>query len=98
MAVRLAGPMETRPEVDYEYDFVSGAVGERRALDSAFVVHYDNAIDGSRDWRQRNLTVVGQQESLCVIGYTPGTTWKKSKQARNLIKAVLDGVEWRPWR
>ncbi len=98
MAVRLAGPMETRPEVDYEYDFVSGAVGERRALDSAFVVHYDNAIDGSRDWRQRNLTVVGQQESLCVIGYTPGTTWKKSRQARNLIKAVLDGVEWRPWR
>ena len=44
------------PQVDYEYDFVGGAVGERRALDSAFVVHYDEPVEGQRDWRQRNVT------------------------------------------
>jgi hypothetical protein len=99
MDVRLAVPMETRPDVDYEYDFVGGAApGDRRGLDSAFVVHYDEAIGGSRDWRQRNLTVVGKGESLCVIGYAPAGAWKKSKQTRGLLKAVLDSVEWQPWR
>ena len=46
MLVRLAGPMDTFPQVDYEYDFVGGEVGERRALDSAFVVHYDEPVEG----------------------------------------------------
>ena len=46
MLVRLAAAMDTFPQVDYEYDFVGGAVGERRTLDSAFVVHYDEPIAG----------------------------------------------------
>ena len=61
MLVRLAGPMETHPQVDYEYDFVGGEVSGHRALDSAFVVEYDAPIDGERKWRQRNLTLVNDE-------------------------------------
>lgn len=98
MLSRLAGPMETSPEVDYEYDFVGGPLGERQVLDSAFVVRYDQPVLGVREWRQRNLTVVGGGESLCVIGYAPAADWKKSKQTRRLLEAVLANVEMRPWR
>jgi hypothetical protein len=94
MLVRLAPPMDTFPQVDYEYDFLGGAVGERRALDSAFVVHYDEPIDGHRDWRQRNLTVIGEGESLCVVAYAPASVWKKSKAARNLLTAVVESVRF----
>src|SRR5436190_13336231 len=31
MLERLAAPMDTAPQVRYEYDFVSGAFGDRRA-------------------------------------------------------------------
>ncbi len=98
MLVRLAPEMESRPKVDYEYDFVGSTVAGRRALDSAFVVRYDQPIDQFRDWRQRNLTVVGTGESLCVIGYSPLPVWKKSKAARRLLDAVMGSVELRPWR
>ena len=94
MMVRLAGPMDTFPQVDYEYDFVGSAVGERRALDSAFVVHYDEPVEGHRDWRQRNLTVVGQGESLCVVAYAPLPLWKKSKPARNLLTSVVESIRF----
>ncbi len=92
MLVRLAGPMDTAPGVDYEYDFVGSAVGERRAMDSAFAVHYDTPIDGHRDWRQRNLTVVGKGESVCVIAHAPLAVWKKSKPARNLLTSIVGSV------
>jgi hypothetical protein len=94
MAVRLAGPMDTFPQVDYEYDFVGGAVGDRRALDSAFVVHYDAPIDGHRDWRQRNLTVIGGGESVCIVAYAPLPVWKKSKPARYLLTAVVESIRF----
>jgi hypothetical protein len=94
MLLRLAAPMDTFPQVDYEYDFVGGTLGERRALDSAFVVHYDDAIEGHRDWRQRNLTVVGQGDSLCVVAYAPQSVWKKSKPARNLLTAVVESIRF----
>ena len=94
MLVRLAGPMDTFPQVDYEYDFVGGAVGERKALDSAFVVHYDEPIDGHRDWRQRNLTVVGGGESVCVVAYAPLPVWKKSKPARDLLAAIVESIRF----
>ena len=94
MLVRLAGAMDTFPQVDYEYDFVGGAVGERKALDSAFVVHYDEPIDGHRDWRQRNLTVVGGGESVCIVAYAPLPVWKKSKPARNLLTAIVESVRF----
>lgn len=98
MQVRLAGPMETRPDLDYEYDFVGGAVGGRQVLTSAFVVHYDAPVAGERDWWQRNLTVAGGGESLCVIGYGPASAMKKAKDARRLLDAVVASVEWQPWR
>lgn len=94
MLLRLAAPMDTFPQVDYEYDFVGGTLGERRALDSAFVVHYDEPVEGHRDWRQRNLTVVGQGESLCVVAYAPLTIWKKSKPARILLTAVVESIRF----
>jgi hypothetical protein len=94
MLIRLAPPMETSPQVDYEYDFVGGALRDRKTLDSAFVVHYDDPIDGHRDWRQRNLTVVGGGESLCLIGYTPLAVWKKQKAARKLLNSVIESVRF----
>lgn len=97
MLVRLAPEAQTSLDVNYEYDFVGGEMGERRVLDSAFVVHYDEPIDGSRDWRQRNVSLVGGGESVCAIGYSPAAAWKKSKVTRNLLNAVLASVEFRPW-
>jgi hypothetical protein len=94
MLVRLAGHMDAFPQVDYEYDFVGGAVGDRKALDSAFVVHYDEPIEGHRDWRQRNLTVIGGGESMCVVAYAPLPVWKKSKPARNLLTAVVESIRF----
>jgi hypothetical protein len=94
MLVRLRGAMDAFPQVDYEYDFVGGVVGNRRALDSAFVVHYDDPVEGHRDWRQRNLTVIGEGESVCVIAYAPVPVWKKSKSARKLLSAVVESVRF----
>jgi hypothetical protein len=94
MLVRLAGAMDAFPQVDYEYDFVGGEVGDRRALDSAFVVHYDEPVEGHRDWRQRNLTVVGEGESVCVVAYVPLPVWKKSKPARNLLTSVVESIRF----
>jgi hypothetical protein len=92
MMERLAPPMEARPEIDYEYDFHEGSVGERRALDSAFVVHYDEPVEGHKDWRQRIVTLVGLGDSVCVIGMSPRSLWKKSKESRTLLDAVMTGV------
>ena len=92
MLERLTGPMETQPQVDYEYDFRQGWIGERQALDSAFIVHYDEPVDGHKDWRQRNVTVVGKGESLCVVSMAPNRVWKKSKEDRALLEAVMTSV------
>jgi hypothetical protein len=94
MLARLAGPMEAQPQVEYEYDYVEGPVGERRALDSVFTVHYDAPVEGHKDWRQRNVTVIGGGESVCVIAYTPKDVWKRSKEARALHDAVLASVRF----
>ncbi len=96
MLERLAGPMDMEPGVKYEYDFVSGPIGHRRALDSAFVVRYDKPILGSREWRQRNLTVVGGGDSLCAIVYAPAKRWQKSAETRALLDAIVASVTFRP--
>lgn len=95
MLERLAGPMDTEPQVKYEYEFVGGVVANRRALDSAFVVRYDQPRHGHREWRQRTITVVGQGESLCVMSYVPRETWKSSAPARALVDSVLSSVTFR---
>ncbi|HLA75976.1 MAG TPA: hypothetical protein VJU18_00190 [Vicinamibacteria bacterium] len=92
MLERLAPETESEPQVRYEYDFVSGPMFDRRALDSAFSVRYDQAIRGHRDWRQRNLTVVGGGQSLCVISYVPAQLWKRSLAARGLVAAVAGSL------
>jgi hypothetical protein len=96
MELRLAGPMETEPHVKYEHDFLSGMIGNRRVLDSAFVVGYDKPQRGSSVWRQRNVTVVGEGESLCAISYAPAARWKKSKPLREELDAVLMSVVFKP--
>jgi hypothetical protein len=94
MTIRLAPPMAMSPQIEYEYDFRDGSLKGRRTLESEFVVHYDEPIEGQRDWLQRNLTVVGGGESLCVIGYTPLAVWKKQKAARNLLNSVIASVRF----
>lgn len=91
----LAGPMDTEPRIKYEYEFVGGVVGNRRALDSAYVVRYDHPRHGHREWRQRTVTVVGQGDSLCVITYVPRQLWKSSPPSRALVESVLGSVTFR---
>jgi hypothetical protein len=95
MLERLAPAMDMEPVVQYEYDFVGGVVANRRALDSAFVVRYDKPVAGAREWRQRNVTIVGNGDSLCAISYAPLALWKKSAQTRALLDAVLGSVTFR---
>jgi hypothetical protein len=96
MLERLADPMKTEPTVRYEYDFLSGILEERRALDSAFVVTYDEEVLGHREWRQRNVTVVGAGESLCAISYAPAKIWKKDAATQALLDAIFASVTFRP--
>ncbi len=96
MQERLGGsPLQAEPQVEYEYDFVGGRIGARRALDSAFRVRYDLPILGFREWRQRNITLVGEGESLCVIAYCPMKLWKKSPETRALLDGVLASITLR---
>jgi hypothetical protein len=95
MLERLAPAMAMDPVVQYEYDFVGGVIANRRALDSAFVVTYEPAVLGQRQWRQRNVTIVGNGDSLCAITYAPLPLWKKSAQVRALLDAVLGSVTFR---
>ncbi len=91
MEARLAGPMQTE-RVTYEYDFLSAEIGPRRLLDSALRVRYDAPVDGEREWRQRNLTIAGPEQSLCVIAHVPLRLWKKSAQVRALVDAVVQSL------
>jgi hypothetical protein len=95
MMVRLAGPMDTSPQIEYEHDFIGGEIAERRTLESLFTVHYDAPFQGHDAWKQRNVTVVGKGESVCVIGYAPAKNWKQSKAVRNLLNAVLGSLEFK---
>jgi hypothetical protein len=99
MLERLADPMKTHPTVRYEYDFLSGVHGvheDRRFLDSAFLVTYDEEVLGHREWRQRNITVVGAGESLCAISYAPAKIWKKDEATQALLDAIFASVTFRP--
>ena len=92
MLERLAPAMKQAPQVEYEYDFLMGEYGPYRVLDSAFVVKYDEPIGGHVAWRQRNLTLVGDGISLCVITYAPHPVWKESKEMQALLKAMAESV------
>jgi hypothetical protein len=96
MMETLAGPIESEPRVEYEYDFLSGTLGPFRVLDSAFVVRYDKPVQGSGQWRQRNVTLVGAGQSLCVISHAPLALWKKEKRLRALIDAILASLTFKP--
>lgn len=90
--IKLLGPMDTSLQVKYEYDFVGGEIGNRRVLDSACEVSYYRPVLGATEWRQRTVTVVGEGESLCAISYAPRALWKKSKETRALLDAILASV------
>lgn len=95
MAERLTGPMDVSPRTRYEYDFVSSTLGQRRVLDSAFEVQYDAPVRGHRVWRQRNVTIVGEGQSLCVMAHVPLPVWKKSRQLQSTLDAVLGSLSFR---
>lgn len=95
MLERLAEAMQIDPRVRYEYDFLSAEQGPHRLLDSAFFLTYDVPVRGHREWRQRNLTIVGGGMSLCVITYCPVPAWKKSADTRALLDSVVRSVELR---
>jgi len=92
MLERLAPEQDASPHLRYEYDFLSGVVGDYRILDSAFEITYDAPVGGQREWRQRNVSLVGKGHSVCVILHAPLKLWKKSKAARELQEAVLRSV------
>jgi len=95
MMQRLASPFDINPDIRYEYDFLSGTVGEMRILDSAFITNYDAPIAGATEWRQRNLTLTGQGHSLCAISYAPLKLWKKSQATKDLVDSVVKSVLFR---
>ncbi len=95
MLERLAAEKDSAPQVRYEYDFLGGEVNEMRILDSAFEVLYDDPVQGSHAWRQRNVTVVGKGHSLCAISYAPAALWKKSKATRATLDGILASVAFR---
>ena len=80
------------PHFRYEYEFMGGAMGDRRVLDTAHAVRYDGPVHGHRDWRQRTVTVVGGGLSLCVMSYAPTATWKKTPEARAVLDAVMGSL------
>jgi hypothetical protein len=80
--------------VNFDYDFASGEIGERRVLDSAFFLSYDDPVEGHREWRQRNVTVVGKGESLCVVVHCPTKLWKRQEN-RLLLDAIVRSVSFR---
>jgi hypothetical protein len=84
--------IDVNPAIQYEYDYVSNAVGERRTLDSAFRVVYDKPVDGSLVWRQRNLTVVGAGQSLCIVTFAPQQVWKGDARLRATLDAVIGSI------
>ena len=94
LAERLVGREHDASPAQYEYDYVEGSYGDRRALDSVFVVEYDREVLGHRKWRQRNLTVVGGGHSICLIAFAPTAVWKKSIEARAVLEAVLQNVKF----
>ena len=69
--------------------------GKAGALGSACDSRADKPILGQRQWRQRNVTIVGNGSSLCAITYAPLPLWKKSAPTRALLDAVLGSVTFR---
>jgi hypothetical protein len=92
MSERLVGKASQSMVLSYEYDFREGAVASRRALDSAFLVAYTTAVRGQAVWRQRNVTLVGDRETVCVVVFCPAATWKASKQTRLTLDAVVGSI------
>lgn len=88
---RLSPGMEADPRLQYEHDFVSGMVGDRRFLDSAFLVRYDPPVLGHREWRQRALTVVGGGETICLVSAAPRPLWKKAT-TRRLLEGIVTSL------
>jgi hypothetical protein len=81
-------------DLRYEYDYEEASYGTRRSLDSAFTVQYEKPIQGHKKWRQRNLTIVGGGQSLCLVANAPASVWKNSRKARSLLKGVLESVKF----
>jgi hypothetical protein len=89
---RLADRMASDPRVRYEYEFIGGEQASRRILDTAFAVQYMPPVKGFTAWRERVVTIVGKGEGLCVVAFCPLPLWKRSREARETLKAVVSSV------
>jgi hypothetical protein len=92
MSERLVGRIAESAILNYEYDSREGGSGGRRVLDSAFIVLYTTPVRQQRLWRQRNVTLVGAKEAVCVIAFCPAATWKSSKQTRRTLDDVVGSI------
>jgi hypothetical protein len=92
MGERLAGTLATSTIMGYEYDFHEGNFAGRTALDSAFVVSYASPARGQSAWHQRNVTIIGNTDLLCVVAFSPAAAWKSSKQVRRTMDAVVGSL------
>jgi hypothetical protein len=92
MVERAGEPAVIEPSVHYEYEFVGGEQAERRVLDTAFSVQYTAPVKGFPAWRQRVVTLVGKGEGLCVVAFCPLKLWKRSRETRDTLNAVVASV------
>jgi len=92
MSERLVGKASQSTVLNYEYDFREGAAASRRTLDSAFLVAHTTTVRGQAVWRQRNVTLVGDRETVCVVVFCPAGTWKASKPTRRTLDAVVSSI------
>jgi hypothetical protein len=42
----------------------------------------------------RNLTLLNDNESVCVVTYAPVPVWKKNKAARKLLTLIVESLKW----
>ena len=91
----LAPASAAEPRLKYEYEYVGGVLGNRRVLDSAHSMRYDDPVHGHREWRQRTVTVVGGGLSLCVMSFAPKAVWKTAPEARAVLDAVMGSLTFR---
>ena len=94
MDERLADPMATSAGTEYEDDFLTNVVAGRHTAFSSLVVAYDAPIMGYRVWWQRNRTIVGGGETICVMGTMPDKLRRKRKRLRHELESIMDGMSF----
>jgi hypothetical protein len=64
-------------------DLIGRILRRQGELGLAFVIEYDVPVGGEQKWRQRNLTPVNDNGSVCVARYTVSPFGKRTKRHAN---------------